>query len=403
MTGPVPGWNEGCRDDGPRADRGYLEFGQDEPQRLGGPGSGAPAAVADDPGGLAVPLPVDVVQGVLQGSGAGVVALGDEDAVDEGLRDSNPATKRRGRESAPPLTQSGLGKGGHDRTRHPAARRENGAAVRLRRRVRRRRQSRATPACAGARSWALSPSSSGRGASAWSGSSTNWTPANCTAARPRTTPTATSTLPISSPRCLPPHRPDETEALRVPRTGLRLPRPRNRQRVRKPPRGEAGRRGTPLRRVDRHRLQRPQPPGCRGGADPPEGAGSRQRSRIHPQRRIGGVGRSLAALRFRHVALSPGRDRAVPGEGHSGRAAGARRCRAVAWHTGAWARSLKRAEACWVPIAPGLTPHGLRHTHKTLMREVGTPPKLMDERMGHEDGSVQSRYDHTSRRGCGRR
>ncbi|MBK3571861.1 LacI family DNA-binding transcriptional regulator [Streptomyces sp. MBT62] len=54
----------------------------------------------------------------------------------------------------------------------------------------------------------------------------------------------------------------------------------------------------------------------------------------------------------------------------------------------------KRAEACWVPIAPGLTPHGLRHTHKTLMREVGTPPKLMDERLGHEDGSVQSRYDH---------
>jgi integrase len=29
-----------------------------------------------------------------------------------------------------------------------------------------------------------------------------------------------------------------------------------------------------------------------------------------------------------------------------------------------------RAEACWLPIVPGLTPHGLRHTHKTLM-EVG--------------------------------
>lgn len=54
----------------------------------------------------------------------------------------------------------------------------------------------------------------------------------------------------------------------------------------------------------------------------------------------------------------------------------------------------RRAEACWLPIAPGLTPHGLRHTHKTLMREAGTAPKLMDERMGHEDGSVQSRYDH---------
>jgi integrase len=47
-----------------------------------------------------------------------------------------------------------------------------------------------------------------------------------------------------------------------------------------------------------------------------------------------------------------------------------------------------------LPIAPGLTPHGLRHTHKTLMREAATAPKLMDERLGHEDGSVQSRYDH---------
>ncbi|MFJ6630752.1 hypothetical protein ACIQMR_04960 [Streptomyces sp. NPDC091376] len=66
-----------------------------------------------------------------------------------------------------------------------------------------------------------------------------------------------------------------------------------------------------------------------------------------------------------------------------------------------------------MPIAPGLTPHGLRHTHKTLMREVWTPPKLMDERMGDEDGCVQSRYDHITSgmrqtvmialRGCGRK
>ena len=27
-----------------------------------------------------------------------------------------------------------------------------------------------------------------------------------------------------------------------------------------------------------------------------------------------------------------------------------------------------------------------------LMEELGTPPKLMDERMGHADGSVQARY-----------
>ncbi|WP_123981603.1 LacI family DNA-binding transcriptional regulator [Streptomyces sp. Ag109_O5-1] len=57
-----------------------------------------------------------------------------------------------------------------------------------------------------------------------------------------------------------------------------------------------------------------------------------------------------------------------------------------------------RADACWLPIARGLTPHGLRHSHKTVMEELGTPPKLMDERMGHEDGSVQARYSHITAR-----
>jgi hypothetical protein len=28
------------------------------------------------------------------------------------------------------------------------------------------------------------------------------------------------------------------------------------------------------------------------------------------------------------------------------------------------------------------------------VEEMGVPPKLMDDRMGHEDGSVQSRYTH---------
>jgi hypothetical protein len=53
-----------------------------------------------------------------------------------------------------------------------------------------------------------------------------------------------------------------------------------------------------------------------------------------------------------------------------------------------------RADACWLSLAPGLTPHGLRHTHKTVMEELAIPSKLMDERMGHEDGSVQARYSH---------
>jgi len=30
------------------------------------------------------------------------------------------------------------------------------------------------------------------------------------------------------------------------------------------------------------------------------------------------------------------------------------------------------------------------------MEELGTPPKLMDDRMGHEDGSVQARYSHVT-------
>lgn len=55
-----------------------------------------------------------------------------------------------------------------------------------------------------------------------------------------------------------------------------------------------------------------------------------------------------------------------------------------------------RADSSWLPVAAGLTPHGLRHTHKTLMEELGVPPKLMDERMGHEDGSVQARYSHVT-------
>jgi integrase len=53
-----------------------------------------------------------------------------------------------------------------------------------------------------------------------------------------------------------------------------------------------------------------------------------------------------------------------------------------------------RADACSLPIAAGLTPHGLRHTHGTLMEELGTPAKLADQRMGHEDGSIQARYTH---------
>lgn len=53
-----------------------------------------------------------------------------------------------------------------------------------------------------------------------------------------------------------------------------------------------------------------------------------------------------------------------------------------------------RANACWLPLAKGLVPHGLRHSHKTEMDEMGIPPRLKDDRMGHLDGSVSARYSH---------
>ena len=55
-----------------------------------------------------------------------------------------------------------------------------------------------------------------------------------------------------------------------------------------------------------------------------------------------------------------------------------------------------RADACWLPIAKGLTPHGLRHTHRTVMEDLGTERVLMDQRMGHVDGSVSARYAHVT-------
>ncbi|MET8981003.1 LacI family DNA-binding transcriptional regulator [Streptomyces sp. NPDC004539] len=56
----------------------------------------------------------------------------------------------------------------------------------------------------------------------------------------------------------------------------------------------------------------------------------------------------------------------------------------------------KRATACWLPITPGLTGHGLRHTHRSIMEERGTPKVLMDDRLGHMDGSVSARYAHVT-------
>jgi hypothetical protein len=54
--------------------------------------------------------------------------------------------------------------------------------------------------------------------------------------------------------------------------------------------------------------------------------------------------------------------------------------------------------ACWLPVKPGLTPHGLRHSHKTWMAEDGIPEILAEQRLGHEVPGMRGLYAHTSDR-----
>ena len=57
-------------------------------------------------------------------------------------------------------------------------------------------------------------------------------------------------------------------------------------------------------------------------------------------------------------------------------------------------RAEQRATGAWEPLAQGMTPHGNRHSHRTDMEELGIPPVLIDDRIGHLDRSVQRRYTH---------
>ena len=53
---------------------------------------------------------------------------------------------------------------------------------------------------------------------------------------------------------------------------------------------------------------------------------------------------------------------------------------------------------CWLPIRPGLTPHGLRHSHKTWMAEDGIPEILAEQRLGHQVPGMRGLYSHASDR-----
>jgi hypothetical protein len=54
------------------------------------------------------------------------------------------------------------------------------------------------------------------------------------------------------------------------------------------------------------------------------------------------------------------------------------------------------APASWLPLLPGLTPHGLRHGHQTWMEEAGISDLLRSERMGHEVPGMRGIYGHVS-------
>jgi integrase len=52
--------------------------------------------------------------------------------------------------------------------------------------------------------------------------------------------------------------------------------------------------------------------------------------------------------------------------------------------------------ACWLPVKHGLTPHGLRHSHKTWMAEDGIPEILAEQRLGHQVPWMRGLYSHAS-------
>ncbi len=52
--------------------------------------------------------------------------------------------------------------------------------------------------------------------------------------------------------------------------------------------------------------------------------------------------------------------------------------------------------ASWLPLRPGLTPHGLRHGHQTWLDDIGIRYVLQSERMGHEVPGIRGVYSHVT-------
>jgi integrase len=52
--------------------------------------------------------------------------------------------------------------------------------------------------------------------------------------------------------------------------------------------------------------------------------------------------------------------------------------------------------ASWLAVSPRLTPHGLRHGHKTWVDEDQIADVLKSERLGHEEPGMRGVYGHVS-------
>jgi integrase len=88
--------------------------------------------------------------------------------------------------------------------------------------------------------------------------------------------------------------------------------------------------------------------------------------------------------------------RGAPCTSRSGRETADHRPRIAAAAAAAASPSAERALACWLPIKPGLQPHGLRHGHKTWMIEDQIAEVLQHDRLGHEMDGIKSTYSHVS-------
>jgi hypothetical protein len=55
-----------------------------------------------------------------------------------------------------------------------------------------------------------------------------------------------------------------------------------------------------------------------------------------------------------------------------------------------------RAEACWLAILPGASPHSSRHGRETCMSDHGVPKVLRDLVMGHRTSGMEGVYAHVT-------